>query len=162
MDRRSRRNQSVARELLNDDGLAALTALLRRYHEAVADFLPSTERRWTTGQAALKSGEIICHGDPGPWNSIWRDGTPVAFVDYDSAHPAPAVYDVAYLAWKAVPFRPDGLARDAGFETPPDRLRRLQVIVETYGVHLTPTYSTSSTKSCASIPTAFAHSEPTA
>jgi len=80
------------------------------------------------------SGEIVCHGDPGPWNSIWQDGAPVAFVDYDSAHPAPPLHDVAYLAWNAVPFRPDDVALEAGFAVPPDRMQRLRVITETYGV----------------------------
>jgi aminoglycoside phosphotransferase (APT) family kinase protein len=121
-------------ELLTDDGLAALTALLLRYHGAVADLSPSMDSRWATGHAAPKMGEIICHGDPGPWNSIWRDGTPVAFVDFDSAHPAPALHDVGYLAWNAVPFRPDDLAYEAGFAAPPDRMRRLSVIVDTYGL----------------------------
>jgi hypothetical protein len=26
-------------------------------------------------------GEIVSHGDLGPWNTVYRDGLPVAFID---------------------------------------------------------------------------------
>ena len=40
-------------------------------------------------------GELICHGDFGPWNLVWRDGMPVGLIDFDDARRGDASEDVA-------------------------------------------------------------------
>lgn len=63
--------------VLPDDGLAAATELLRRYHEAIAGFT-SSDLPWSSGRVGGPAqGEVVLHGDPGPWNMVWRDGTPL-------------------------------------------------------------------------------------
>ncbi len=39
---------------------------------------------------------FICHGDPGPWNTVWRDGSVVAFIDFDHAHTGAPQDDIVY------------------------------------------------------------------
>ena len=46
-----------------------------------------------------RDAELVCHGDPGPHNSIFQDGLPVALIDFDMATPGPALADVCYAAW---------------------------------------------------------------
>ena len=38
----------------------------------------------------------ICHGDFGPWNLVWRDGLPVAVIDFDNAYAGDPADDVGY------------------------------------------------------------------
>ena len=56
--------------LLTEQGLAALGHLLRRYHDAVASYQPPAGAEWWIGTRGLATGEIIIHGDLGPWNTI--------------------------------------------------------------------------------------------
>jgi Ser/Thr protein kinase RdoA (MazF antagonist) len=57
--------------------VAGAMRLLRRYHDCFA-------------------GEVVCHGDFGPWNLVWRDDLPAAIIDFDNVHPGEAAEDVAY------------------------------------------------------------------
>ena len=53
-----------------------------------------------------RAGEIISHGDLGPWNTVYRDGLPVALIDWDSAQPASPLADLADAAWTFLPLAP--------------------------------------------------------
>ena len=78
---------------------------------------------------------MITHGDPGPWNFVWRDGEAVALVDWDHAVPAPAMDDVAYAVDTFAPLRPDDeLGPRQGFDAPPDRAARVHAFAEAYGL----------------------------
>ena len=55
-----------------------------------------------------RAGEIISHGDLGPWNTVYRDGIAVAFIDWDSAGPVSPLDDLADAAWTFVPLAPPG------------------------------------------------------
>ena len=66
---------------------AAGGEMLRRVHDA-------------TARSPLAGGEeCVIHGDPGPFNTIFQKGMPVAFIDWDGAHPGAWMSDLAYLAW---------------------------------------------------------------
>jgi len=65
----------------------AAARLLRELHDATCDF------------DGLASHQVICHGDVSPCNSVFRDGLPVAFIDFDAAHPGTRREDVGYAAW---------------------------------------------------------------
>lgn len=122
-------------ELLTERGLRALVRLLRALHDAASTFVPPADAEWWTGARPLGPGEILIHGDVGPWNSIWRDGSPVAFIDWDFAEPAPAIVDLAELAYFVMPMRDDDHCRECGFDAPPDRRARLLAICDEYGMH---------------------------
>src|SRR5204863_3648253 len=114
-------------ELRTDEGLRKLGVLLRRFHDAVASFTPPDDMEWWTGPRAIGDGEIVIHGDLGPWNILWRDGEPVAFIDWDFAEPESPLVDLAELAFFVTPMRDDAHCLECGFDAPPDRRRRLTV-----------------------------------
>lgn len=64
--------------VVDDAGLMAFARLLRAYHDAVTGFRLPEGLRWWTGESSPDGeGEnVVCHGDFGPWNIIWRDGAP--------------------------------------------------------------------------------------
>jgi len=77
---------------------------------------------------------VLCHGDPGPWNFVWRDHEAVGLLDWDFLHPGPRTSDVAYaLRWFA-PCRDDDLALEwHHFPTVPDRRARIRAFLDAYG-----------------------------
>ncbi len=76
----------------------------------------------------------FCHGDPGPWNFVWRDQEAVGLIDWDYLHPAPRVNDVAYALHWFGPLRRDEFVLDwHHFSVVPDRRRRVQAFADAYG-----------------------------
>lgn len=120
--------------IINEDGLCSYAKLLRTYHEAVANYKPSPSLEWANGQKGLKSGQIVCHGDFGPWNIVWKEGQPVGIVDWDLAHPNTPEYDILYALEYSAPFRDDEATNNHHhFKSVPDRKRRIKIFLEAYG-----------------------------
>ncbi|WP_205327197.1 phosphotransferase [Glycomyces sp. YM15] len=71
----------------SDDQIQAAARLLRRMHDA------------TRGSDLAGRFDVVCHHDPGPNNAVFRDGVPVAFIDFAEAAPGGRLEDVAYMAW---------------------------------------------------------------
>lgn len=73
---------------LSDAQLVSATVLVKRYHDA-------------TSRSPLCEGqEVVCHGDLGPHNMVFRGGVPVAIIDWDAdvASGRRAV-DFAHAVW---------------------------------------------------------------
>src|SRR5438105_1173977 len=124
----------VPSEIWTDEALASAAQLVRAYHDAVRSFEPPSDVRWRICPGAPASGEIICHNDLAPWNTVYRNHLPVAFIDWDFAAPAPALWDVAYAAWRFVPLYYD---RTPGTEATADAgeyARRLGLFCDSYGL----------------------------
>ncbi|MEV4013459.1 phosphotransferase [Nonomuraea angiospora] len=83
-----------------DDALTAVGALLRDYHDATLGFPADPDLSWYF--PPVGPAEVICHGDVATYNCVFRDGLPVAFIDFDTAHPGPRIWDVAYAAYRFV------------------------------------------------------------
>jgi aminoglycoside phosphotransferase (APT) family kinase protein len=116
-----------------DQGLASAARLLRRVHDAGADWVPPDDATWVAPPVA--GGAIVfCHGDPGPWNFVWRDQEAVGLIDWDYLHPGPRLDDVAYALRWFVPLRADEHVLDwHHFPEVPDRGHRVRVFCEAYG-----------------------------
>ena len=69
----------------------------------------------------------------GPYNAVFGPGgTVLAFFDFDTAHPGPRVWDLAYAAYR---FLPLGTPADPVFCAPlPEQARRLAVFADAYGL----------------------------
>jgi Phosphotransferase enzyme family len=116
-----------------DLALRAAADLLRKLHSAAARFQPAvTSYRFHPRPPGAR--EIISHGDLGPWNTVYRDGISVAFIDWDSAGPVTPLADLADAAWTFVPLAPHGQLLQAGFDPPPDLPARLRMFVDAYGL----------------------------
>ncbi len=114
-----------------DEGLRSAARLLRRVHDATRSWTPPPDAVWAV--PSTPSG-TVCHGDPGPWNMVWRDGEAVGLIDWDLARPAPALDDVAYALDYLAPLRSDeDCVRWHGFDVPPDRRARVRIFLEAYG-----------------------------
>ena len=95
------------RVLFDDGQLAAVFTLLRRYHDTFGD-------------------DVICHGDYGPWNIVWRERLPFAVIDFDNAHRGDPAGDVGYALCMFVSY-------GFGPWSPEESVRRTRVALEAYG-----------------------------
>lgn len=124
-----------------DEILVPVGRLIRRVHAATAGFTLPDGARWhhppVTDLPGLEGTPmVVCHNDLSPRNTVLasHSGRPVAFIDWDFASLAPAVWDVAHAAWQFVPLAPDATCAALGWPEPPDRPRRLRTLVEGYGL----------------------------
>lgn len=117
-----------------EDGLVAMAKLLRRYHDLVAGYHPVAAAGWAMHPGPVGSGEIVCHGDFGPWNLVWQGTEPVGVLDWDYAWPQPPAFDLCYALEHVVPFRDDhDCLRWLRHTEPPNRRRRLEIFAGAYG-----------------------------
>lgn len=72
----------------------------------------------------------VCHNDLYRGNVVFRDGQAVGLIDFDFAHPAAPLWDLAIAAWHWVPLS-DGWRSDVPASRWPERLR---ILVEAYGL----------------------------
>jgi hypothetical protein len=124
--------------LKTEAGLVQVAQMVRRYHDVVAGFEPPVDAVWRIGKRVKGPGQIIRHGDLGPWNTLWQGETLTALLDWDLAEPADRITDVAQMAWYFVPLRGERGWREAGFAEPPDYVRRVQVLCDAYGAFSVP------------------------
>jgi hypothetical protein len=64
----------------DDKTLENAARLIRAYHDATAPL-------FATPSAQKVCMEVACHNDLSPCNTVFRDGRPVAFIDFDAAAP---------------------------------------------------------------------------
>jgi hypothetical protein len=117
----------------SDEACHALGTLLRRMHDAQEGFVRPADAAWHRGPLAPADGEVICHNDLFPPNVVFRDGLPVALIDWDLCGPMPRLYDVASAAIFWAPLQHDERARHFGL--PNDRAgERLRILCDGYGL----------------------------
>jgi aminoglycoside phosphotransferase (APT) family kinase protein len=91
----------------SEEQVAAAMRLVRRYHDSFVK-------------------DVICHGDFGPWNLVWRGGLPIAMIDFDDVYVGDPADDVAYAlrTFLSYGFAPSD---------PPELVRRTHAALSAYG-----------------------------
>ncbi|GAA0391546.1 trifolitoxin immunity protein [Acrocarpospora corrugata] len=117
---------------VTDETLATLARLLRRYHDAVATFVPPADARWEQGSTPDDAPEIIGHCDVTPENVIFRAGRPHALIDFDLARPTTRLFEVVTTLrhWAPIADPLDRDPRQRGL----DIGHRLRLFSDAYGL----------------------------
>ena len=124
-------------KVVPEHGLRAWAEFLRRYHDAARRYRPSEESVWSDSIGGCGPGELVCHGDFGPWNGVWQGDAPVGLIDWDHAGPRPPSSDLLYALEYVAPFRDDtDCVRWLGYPSPPDRRRRIEIFCDAYGIEV--------------------------
>jgi hypothetical protein len=106
-------------DYFTDEQLADAFRLLRRFHDA------------TAGSSLAAGADIVCHGDISPCNTVFRDGRPVALIDFDAAAPGGRIDDLAYGLFLWLDLGNEDIALD-------EQRRRLELAAAAYGVRVHP------------------------
>jgi aminoglycoside phosphotransferase (APT) family kinase protein len=100
----------------------------RRFEDADVTATARLLRQWHDATRGFRGGGVVCHHDPGPNNSVFAGGRPVAWIDFDFAAPADPIEDVACLAWSwCISGRPD---RGPAAE----QARQVRLLADAYGL----------------------------
>jgi Ser/Thr protein kinase RdoA (MazF antagonist) len=111
---------------VDDGALAEVGRLIRRCHDATVGWSTPVDAQWRALPGAPDRGGVICHNDLGPYNTVFRDGRPVAFIDWDYAAPGPPAWDLAHAVWRFAPLGADADPIEAG--------RRARLLLDAYGL----------------------------
>jgi Ser/Thr protein kinase RdoA (MazF antagonist) len=128
-------NYPLSAAAASHEALISAAALLRRYHDATASFLeqPRAHDGWRLPPRA--PSEVVCHGDFAPYNVVLAGTQAVGIIDFDTAHPAPRAWDVAYALYRWAPLT-NPSNRD-GFGTIEQQLARATAFCDAYGISRT-------------------------
>lgn len=110
--------------------LLSVGALLRELHDSTASI--ATGKAATSRDSLDPSGvhEVICHGDAGPGNIVFRDGRAFALIDWEMAAPGRRSWDLATALRYWAPFRNPANKKPAELLLNP--MQRAQWILDGY------------------------------
>ena len=102
-----------------EPALCKAASLIRTFHDLSSDLVAIPTEAET-------SIDVVCHNDLSPCNFVFRDGTPVAIIDFDASAPGSRAQDLGYAAW---------LWLDLGSPeiSALDQRQRLATFIEAYG-----------------------------
>lgn len=121
------------------DALPEAARRLRQLHDLTADFVPPDGAIWRepfsspsrlegSSHTSDDKATVICHGDWGKHNAVFRHGRLVGMIDWDYARPEHRLYDIGWCALEWCPVLPPeivGPDLPDPVEWQPARLRQL-------------------------------------
>ncbi|EJC83556.1 phosphotransferase family protein [Rhizobium leguminosarum bv. trifolii WSM2297] len=111
--------------------LLSAARLLRDFHSASQGFLATDNAVQTWMLPQQEPPEIVCHGDYAPYNVATAEREAVGIIDFDTAHPAPRLWDLAYAIYRWAPLSdPSHLGVSSGLD---EQLRRAEIFCAAYG-----------------------------
>ncbi len=127
-------NYPLEAYMQTDAILIEAAKLLRRFHDLTQHFVPAPDSVFQLPANPYQKHEIICHNDFAPYNCVFRDGHLAGIIDFDSASPGTRLWDIAYAVYRFVPLTNDTHSIDSGWNPTPDRLSRLKLFCDAYGL----------------------------
>ncbi|MBK7894064.1 MAG: aminoglycoside phosphotransferase family protein [Candidatus Promineifilaceae bacterium] len=124
-------NYPLSAAAASQEALVSAAQLLRAYHEASRTFLAQNLESHTWLLPSQTPIEVICHGDFAPYNVVLNGRLAVGLIDFDTAHPGPRIWDIAYALYRWAPFtHPQNPDRLGNLET---QIERARLFCDAYG-----------------------------
>ncbi|HEY1645375.1 MAG TPA: aminoglycoside phosphotransferase family protein [Candidatus Saccharimonadales bacterium] len=120
----------ITEEARTDEALVSSAKLLRQYHDSTVGFAAKHMDGWQ--HPARQPVEVICHGDYGPHNCLFEHGQAVGIIDFDTAHPGPRVWDVAYAVYRFAPLTQGEVPK--GLDDIKNQAKRMRLFCDGYGI----------------------------
>lgn len=126
-------NDSLPDEILTDEILSDVAKMLRNFHDIGERYIPKLtgQEIWMLPKRDPK--EVMCHGDFAPYNITFADGCLHGIIDFDTLHPGPRIWDIAYAVYRWVPFvSPSNPDYRKDLE---EQIRRCKLFADAYGLN---------------------------
>ncbi|MBA2711163.1 MAG: aminoglycoside phosphotransferase family protein [Tatlockia sp.] len=126
-------NYPLSADACSISALISSAHLLRNFHEASTSFLAgftSDEKLWQL--PARQPQELICHGDFAPYNVVLNRDKAIGIIDFDTCHPGPRTWDIAYALYRWSPFTNPN--NKDGFGTIDEQILRADLFCKAYGL----------------------------
>ena len=125
-------NYPLSEAASSADALISAAELLRSYHDTSASFVSKLKGNEPWLLPAREPMEVICHGDYAPYNVVLEGNRAVAIIDFDTAHPGPRTWDIAYALYRWAPLtNPDN---PEGFGSEEEKVNRCRLFCDVYGL----------------------------
>lgn len=125
-------NYPLSEAAASVEALVSAAQLLRAYHDASASFMSILQGNEVWMLPTREPAEVVCHGDYAPYNVVLQGNQAVAIIDFDTAHPAPRVWDIAYALYRWAPLtHPDN---QDGFGSEQEKFERARLFCDVYGL----------------------------
>ena len=125
-------NDPLPEFMLQEAMIESSARLLRSFHDVSAKYRDRLTNQETWMLPAVDPIEVLCHGDFAPYNVTIVDGKAFGIIDFDTLHPGPILWDIAYAVYRWVPF--SGSAHPDGCFPLEETIRKMKLFLDTYGV----------------------------
>ncbi|MCE2596985.1 phosphotransferase [Motilimonas cestriensis] len=117
-------------EQTNDNTLQSAAKFLRQFHDCSARWSEKgSQSDWML--PVREPVEVICHGDYAPYNVAFKGEQVIGLFDFDTAHPGPRIWDLAYAIYCWAPFKthPNDAMGTLG-----EQISRARLFCQAYGL----------------------------
>jgi aminoglycoside phosphotransferase (APT) family kinase protein len=126
-------NDPLPEFMLEDKMIRSSARLLRRFHDVSERYIDRLTNQEAWMLSARDPIEVLCHGDFAPYNVTIVDGEAFGIIDFDTLHPGPKLWDIAYAVYRWVPISiPTN--PDSRFSLE-DQILKAKLFLDTYGVN---------------------------
>jgi hypothetical protein len=88
------------------EALVSCASLQRKLHDSSVEFLKSHSLEGTSWMLPTREPvEVICHSDLAPYNLAFKGAKAIGIFDFDTIHPGPRIWDIAYSIYCWAPFK---------------------------------------------------------
>jgi hypothetical protein len=112
------------------EALTSAARLLRAYHDATTGYSGLESTGWMMPNR--QPIEVVCHGDFAPYNTVLDGDRVIGVIDFDTAHPGPRVWDLAYAIYRWAPLA--GPTNFDSFGTLTEQVSRARLFCDVYGL----------------------------
>ncbi|PTY36517.1 hypothetical protein BGP77_04260 [Saccharospirillum sp. MSK14-1] len=118
--------------IATQNALISAAEQLRQLHDCSVSFLQQHTDSFDQWMLpAQQPAEVICHGDYAPYNVVLSGSQVVGVFDFDTAHPGPRLWDLAYAVYCWAPLKSLATCSE---ETKTKSLIRARQFLDAYGV----------------------------
>ena len=124
-------NYPLVGAIASTDAIVSAAKMLRIIHDSSVAFLDQIDvasHRWML--EPKEPFEVVCHGDFTPYNVALSGNSVVGVFDFDTAHPAPRWWDLAYSVYCWAPFKTDSNDKLGDL---PEQISRARIFCDGYG-----------------------------
>lgn len=112
------------------DTLLSIAKMMRSFHNASIPFLSELKGDEPWMLTPRTPVEVMCHGDIAPYNVVMAGKRALGIIDFDTIHPGPRIWDIAYTVYRWVPLMSPENPESYGNKA--QQLKRLELFLTEY------------------------------